>query len=132
MRGCPVSLFLFIIIYLLGDITRHVHSFFALRMHNFRLKLPDSGETYKLSMNIRLRGIGKNGQSSKMDTVFNPIVFFPQVCDCIDWRNNKEPCNDEVVQYLQARRTGAMQNSKHSQQNDIFRREPSTSSMWAP
>ncbi len=63
MRGCPVSLFLFIIIYLLGDITRDVHSFFALRMHNFRLKLPDSGETYKLSMNVRLRGIGKNGMS---------------------------------------------------------------------
>ncbi len=37
--------------------------FFALRMHNFRLRLPDSGETYKLSMNIRLRGIGKNGMS---------------------------------------------------------------------
>ena len=33
------------------------------------------------------------------------MVFFPQVCDCIDWRNDKEPCNDEVVQYLQARRT---------------------------
>ncbi len=35
--------------------------FLALRIENFRLVLPDSGNTYKLSMQVRMRVMGMNG-----------------------------------------------------------------------
>ncbi len=35
--------------------------FLVLRMENFRLVLPDSGNTYKLSMQVRMRVMGMNG-----------------------------------------------------------------------